>query len=156
MSGRHRSNAPIDALSMRSRLTSVGGSLSYSVLAAGAFTGVFLGLAANEPAQAPAEPASEAISASPVAQDGTVVAVTSDSVTTRSGDGVIQTYRITPETTAVTVDRRTTTDPTTSFEVDDQVSVFVTRQGDQMVATAVADKAAVGPNGPPMDGIGMP
>ncbi|WP_245234016.1 hypothetical protein [Mycobacterium sp. PS03-16] len=128
----------------------VGGSLSFAVASAGVLAGAFVHFSTPESAATPAAQAPQASSA-PVAQHGTVIAVTADSVTTRSDNGVVQTYRITPDTTAVTVDRQQAATPAASFSVDDRVSVFATVQSGQPVAAAVADQAAVGPNGPPMD-----
>ncbi|MGE2716815.1 hypothetical protein ACQI4L_22395 [Mycolicibacterium litorale] len=127
----------------------VGGSLSFAVASAGVLAGAIVHFSSPEPA-APAH-APQAATSAPVTQHGTVVAVTADSVTTRSDDGLLQTYRITPDTTAVTADRQQPASPAASFAVDDRVAVFATVQAGQPVATAVADQAAVGPDGPPMD-----
>ncbi|WP_234880118.1 hypothetical protein [Mycolicibacterium litorale] len=131
----------------------VGGSLSFAVASAGVLAGAIVHFSSPEPA-APAAP--QASSTAPTTQHGTVVAVTADSVTTRSDDGLIQTYRITPDTTAVTADRQQPASPAASFAVDDRVAVFATVQAGQHVATAVADQSAVGPDGPPMDYIAAP
>ncbi|WP_226862608.1 hypothetical protein [Mycolicibacterium baixiangningiae] len=133
----------------------VGGSLSFAVASAGVLAGAVVHFSAPEPASAPAE-APQATSSAPVTQHGTVIAVSADSVTTRSDNGLIQTYRITPNTTAVTVDRQHPASPAASFDVDDRVAVFATVQAGQSVATAVADQSAVGPGGPPMDYITTP
>lgn len=128
----------------------VGGSLSFAVASAGVLAGAVVHFSAPEPASTPAQ-SPQATSSAPVTQRGTVVAVTADSVTTRSDDGLLQTYRITPDTTAVTADRQQPASPAASFAVDDRVAVFATVQAGQPVATAVADQSAVGPDGPPMD-----
>lgn len=154
MSGKHRAPGPIAERRATNWPVGVGGSLSFAVASAGVLAGAFVHFATPEPAPTPAtQTAGDApqTSSAPVAQHGTVVAVTADSVTTRSDDGVVQTYRITPNTTAVTVDRQQAATPAASFSVDDRVSVFATVQSGQPVAAAVADQAAVGPDGPPMD-----
>jgi len=55
-----------------------------------------------------------------------------------------------PNTTTVTASGQNAS-PAASFTVNDQVMVVGTRQNGAVVATAVADKAAVGPQGAPMD-----
>ncbi|MBO0677562.1 hypothetical protein JRC04_08825 [Mycolicibacterium sp. S2-37] len=150
MSAKHRSPQSVNTRRTSSLPVVIGGSLSFTVATAGVLAGAFVHFAAPEPVEAPPGPPQAANSA-PVTQHGTVVAVTSDSVTTRGDDGVIQTYRITPDTTAVTLDRQQAANPSASFAVDDRVSVFATVQAGQQIATAVADQEAVGPDGPPMD-----
>ena len=86
----------------------------------------------------------------PLSQQGRLIAVTSESLTTLSADGSVNTYAITPNTTAIT-DTGQSGSPATSFTVNDEVMVVGTRQDGAVVATAVADKAAVGPQGAPMD-----
>lgn len=150
MSGKHRSPQPLTQRRTTQWPVVVGGSLSFAVASAGVLAGAIVHFSSLEPA--PAAPQTpQAAGAAPVTQNGTVVAVTVDSVTTRSDDGVVQTYRITPDTHAVTADRQQSAGPATSFAVDDRVSVFATVQAGQPVATAVADQAAVGQDGPPMD-----
>uniref|UniRef100_A0A5Q5CDJ1 DUF5666 domain-containing protein n=1 Tax=Mycobacterium sp. (strain JLS) TaxID=164757 RepID=A0A5Q5CDJ1_MYCSJ len=150
MSGKHRSPEPMTQHRTTQWPVVVGGSLSFAVASAGVLAGAIVHF--SSPGPAPAAPdAPQATSSAPVTQNGTVIAVTADSVTTRSDDGLIQTYRITPDTHAVTTDRQQPASPVTSFSVDDRVAVFATVQSGQPVATAVADQAAVGPDGPPMD-----
>ncbi|WP_231743335.1 hypothetical protein [Mycobacterium sp. GA-2829] len=132
----------------------VGGSLSFAVASAGVLAGAIVHF--STPDSAPAAPeVPQAAGSAPVTQNGTVVAVTDDSVTTRSDNGLLQTYRLTPDTYAVTADRQSA-DPAASFAVNDRVSVFATVQSGQHVATAVADQSAVGPDGPPMDYVAAP
>ncbi|WP_422748845.1 hypothetical protein ACN27E_10535 [Mycobacterium sp. WMMD1722] len=150
MSAKHRSPAPVQRARPTSWPVFIGGSLSFAVASAGVLTGAFVHFSTPDAADAPA-PLPQASTSGPVTQNGTVVAVTADSVTTRSDDGVLQTYRITPDTTAVTLDRQQAASPAASFTVDDRVSVFATVHSGQQIATAVADQDAVGPNGPPMD-----
>ncbi|KUI31063.1 hypothetical protein AU195_11540 [Mycobacterium sp. IS-1496] len=150
MSGRHRSPEPMTRHRTTNWPVVLGGSLSFAVASAGVLAGAIVHFSSPEPA-APAPQAPQAADSAPVTQNGTVIAVTADSVTTRSDDGLIQTYRLTPDTYAVTADRRQPASPAASFAVDDRVSVFATVEAGQQVATAVADQAAVGPDGPPMD-----
>jgi hypothetical protein len=126
-------------------------SLFFSIASAGVLVGLLPGTSEPEPVSAPEPPAAQAASASPITQDGTVVALTPDSVTTRSDNGALQTYRITPDTTAVTIDATSAGSAASSFAVDDKVSVVATVNAGQAVATAVADQAASRLNGPPMD-----
>ena len=129
--------------------------MSFTIASASVLAGAFVHFSAPEPGVDPT-PVPQASSSAPVTQNGTVIAVTSDSVTTCSDDGAIQTYRITPQTTAVTSDRQQAAHPAANFAVDDRVSVFTTFDAGQHVATAVADQDAVGPNGPPMDFVTVP
>jgi hypothetical protein len=134
----------------------IGGGFSFAVATAGVLAGAFVHYSTPDAAGSAATVLPQSAAGAPVTQTGTVVAVTADSVTTRSDDGVLQTYRITPDTTAVTADRQQAANPAGSFAVDDRVSVFATVHGGQQVATAVADQDAVGPNGPPMDYLASP
>jgi len=68
----------------------------------------------------------------PVTQQGTLVAVTADSLTTKGTGGSTQTFSVTPSTTAITESGQNAS-PAAS------------------IATAVAEKSAVGPQGRPMD-----
>ncbi|RDH74437.1 hypothetical protein DVS77_31930 [Mycolicibacterium moriokaense] len=86
----------------------------------------------------------------PLTQQGRLISVTPDTLTTQSADGTLQTFSITPDTTAITGSGQSST-PASSFTVNDEVMIVGTRKGEDAVATAVADKAAVGPQGRPMD-----
>lgn len=151
MSGKHRVAGSVTNGRSTSWPIVVGGSLSFAVASAGVLAGAFVHFASPEAPESSAPAAPPSTNSAPVTQNGTVVAVTADSVTTRGDNGALQTYRVTPNTTAVTVDRQQATSLAGSFAVDDRVSVFATYQAGQPVATAVADQAAVGPDGPPMD-----
>jgi hypothetical protein len=155
MASKHRSSATAKQGRTLSWPVVIGGSMSFTVASASVLAGAFVHFAAPAPVEAPT-PMPQAASSAPVTQNGTVIAVTSDSVTTRSDNGAIQTYRITPDTTAVTFDRQQAASPAANFAVDDRVSVFATFDAGQHVATAVADQQAVGPNGPPMDYLATP
>ncbi len=102
----------------------------------------------NAPAATPASP--PAAQHQPLSQQGRLIAVTPDSLTTQGVDGSVHTYSITSDTTAITSSGQSG-NPTASFAVNDEVMIIGTQQGDAVVATAVADKAAVGPQGRPMD-----
>jgi hypothetical protein len=127
MSARHRARTSRSNLVIGSIVASVGVS---SVLAA-----AIVEIVSPESSTAVMQPAPQ-----PVTQQGTVIALTPDSFTTQGADGITQTYAITPNTNAVT-----------SLAVNDEVTVVGTRTGTDMVATAVAQQSAVGPQGPPMD-----
>jgi hypothetical protein len=131
------------------------GAISASVAGAGVVAAAAVQLLA--PAESPAPPAA---STAPVTADapalnheGRLIAVTPDSVTARSADGVTQTYRITPETTALTEQGNHTVSPATTFDVDDEVAIVATVQNGTPVATTVADRRVSGLNGPPMDAV---
>jgi hypothetical protein len=143
MSGRHRTRSSKSNLVVGSIAASVGVS---SVLAA-----AVVELVAPEASPVASTPAPQAVQPQqPLTQQGRLIAVTPESLTTQSADGSTQTYSITPDTTAITGTGHGVS-PAASFTVDDEVMVVATRQGGAVVATAVADKSAVGPQGRPMD-----
>ncbi len=143
MSGRHRAKASRSNLVIGSIAASVGVS---SVLAAAI---VELVAPESSPAAATTAPAT-AQPQQPLSQQGRLIAVTADSLTTQSADGLINTYAVTPSTTAITGTGESAS-PAASFTVNDEVMVVGTQKGGTAVATAVADKSAVGPQGRPMD-----
>lgn len=88
-----------------------------------------------------------------VRQEGTVIAVSADSVTARSANGYTQTYRVTPNTTVIS---RMGSQPATAasyFTINDQVDIVGTVEGGTALATAVADRSVSNGNGSPMDYI---
>lgn len=87
----------------------------------------------------------------PVKQEGTVIAVTVDSVTMRSADGYTQTYRFTPDTTVITHRGRQPAAAAPQFTVNDRVVVVGTIEGGTALATAVAARGAGHGDAPPMD-----
>lgn len=87
----------------------------------------------------------------PVKQEGTVIAATVDSVTMRSADGYIQTYRFTPDTTVITHRGRQPATAAPQFTVNDRIVVVGTIEGDSALATAVAYRGAGHGEAPPMD-----
>ena len=111
-------------------------------------------VAQSEPETPGTEPAPSAYTVTApqaVNQQGTVVAVTADSITTRSDDGSVQTFRITADTTAVTDSGGAPFVAAVPFDVNDVVTVQGTVSGGQATATAVADHAVIGQYGVPMD-----
>lgn len=142
MSGKHRIRTSRSNLVIGSIAASVGVS---SVLAA-----AIVELVTPEASTAPASTPPQVASPQSLSQQGRLIAVTPDSLTTQSADGMVQTFTVTPDTTAITGDGHSAS-PAASFTVNDEVMVVGTRQGGAVVATAVADKSAVGPEGPPMD-----
>lgn len=85
-------------------------------------------------------------------QQGTIVAINAESLTTRSpGDASVQTYRITPDTTAITTEGGQSASLDSLFAVHDTVAIVGTVRNGTIVATAVADLDAANLAGPPMD-----
>ncbi len=142
MSGRHRAKASRSNLVIGSIAASVGVS---SVLAA-----AIVELVSPEASTAATSTPAAAQPQQPLTEQGRLIAVTPESLTTQSADGSINTYAVTPSTTAITGTGQSAS-PAASFTVNDEVMVVGTRQGGTVVATAVADKSAVGPQGRPMD-----
>lgn len=86
-----------------------------------------------------------------VHQQGTVIAVSANSVTARSADGYTQTYLVTPNTAVITrIGSRTISAPS-YFAVNDHVDIVGTVRGGTVLATAVADRDAGRGAGPPLD-----
>jgi hypothetical protein len=144
MSGRHRAKLSRSNLVVGSIAASVGVS---SVLAAAIVE--LVSPEAPSPAN-PTPPAAQAQPQQPLSQHGRLIAVTPESLTTQSADGSVNTYAITPNTTAITGTGQSSS-PAASFTVNDEVMIVGTRQNGAVVATAVADTSAVGPQGAPMD-----
>lgn len=92
----------------------------------------------------------------PVSQQGTLVAVTPESVTARSADGFARTYLINGDTTAITGSGSRIGSASTAFAVNDEVSIFAVVQDGTAVATTVAGREAASLNGPPMDSVVIP
>lgn len=87
----------------------------------------------------------------PVKQEGTVIAVTVDSVTMRSADGYTRTYRFTPDTTVISRRGSQSAVAAPQFTVNDRVVVVGTIEGGSALATAVAYRGAGHGEAPPMD-----
>ena len=82
---------------------------------------------------------------------GQVVAVSPESITTRSSDGTTTTFQITPATTQFNSDGGTNSATGTPFTINETVSVMGVLKNGTPVATALADQSAGG--GPPMDAV---
>jgi hypothetical protein len=89
----------------------------------------------------------------PVSQQGTLVAVTSDSLTARSSDGFARTYQINAQTTAITDGGTRTGSAGSAFVVNDEVSILAVIRDGKAIATTVAGRAVSDLNGPPMDDV---
>ncbi|OBG28770.1 hypothetical protein [Mycobacterium sp. 852002-51057_SCH5723018] len=89
----------------------------------------------------------------PVRQEGTVIAVSADSVTARSANGYTQTYRVTPNTTVISRGVGQPASAASHFTVNDQVDIVGTIQDGTALATAVADRGESNGDGAPMDYI---
>lgn len=87
----------------------------------------------------------------PVSQEGTVIAVTADSVTARSVNGYTQTYRVTPDTTLITHGAAQRALGAAHFTVNDRVDIVGTIEDGTALATTVADRGQGHGDGPPMD-----
>lgn len=87
----------------------------------------------------------------PVQQEGTVIAVTADSVTARSANGYTQTYRVTPNTAIITRNGSRNVSAPAHFAVNDRIAIVGTIRGGTALATAVAERAATRGDGRPMD-----
>ncbi|ORW30154.1 hypothetical protein AWB91_22575 [Mycobacterium paraense] len=88
----------------------------------------------------------------PVRQEGTVIAVSADSVTARSADGYTQTYLVTPNTAFITNGARSAA-AAAHFAVNDHVDIIGTIRNGRALATAVADRDVTNGNGSPMDHV---
>ncbi len=92
-----------------------------------------------------------------ITQEGTLVAVSADSLTARSADGHTQLYRLTPTTNVITVDGSQPFSAVSLLNVNDEVDIVGTFQSGTALATAVADRSLGHGGGPPMDDIeGLP
>lgn len=168
MSGKHHKiadepmNAIAERAAMRSAakpskkatiLTSASIAIAFAGFTAAVFVAATDGPAPAQPTTQTVPAASDAQAPRPLQQHGVIVAVTSDTITARSADGFIQTYRLTPDTTAVTQEGGNTFTTATPFAVNDEVAIQATVASGTAVATAVADRAVVGAGGPPMDSL---
>ncbi len=88
----------------------------------------------------------------PVRQEGTVIAVSADSVTARSADGYTQTYLVTPNTALITNGSRSAV-AASHFAINDHVDIIGTIRNGTALATAVADRDMTNGNGSPMDHV---
>lgn len=88
----------------------------------------------------------------PVRQEGTVIAVSADSVTARSADGYTQTYLVTPNTAFITSGQRSAS-AASRFAINDHVAIIGTIRNGTALATAVADRDVINGSGSPMDQV---
>ncbi|BCZ22152.1 hypothetical protein MYSE111917_07260 [Mycobacterium senriense] len=126
--------------------------ISASLLCAACLTALVLNVGQHEKRSVAASLEPPAIS-QPVSQEGTVVAVSADSVTMRGADGHIQTYHFTPNTTVVTHGARQPITAAPHFTINDKVIVVGTIEGGTALATAVAYRGAGHGEAPPMDNL---
>jgi len=89
----------------------------------------------------------------PVRQEGTVIAVSADSVTARSADGFTQTYLVTPNTTLIIAGDGRSVTAASHFAINDHVDIIGTIRNGTALATTVADREATNGNGSPMDHV---
>jgi hypothetical protein len=89
----------------------------------------------------------------PVSQQGTLVAVTPESLTARSSDGFARTYQINAQTTAITDGGSRIGSAGSAFVVNDEVSILAVIRDGKAIATTVAGRAVSDLNGPPMDDV---
>jgi hypothetical protein len=94
-----------------------------------------------------------ATASQPVSQQGTLVAVTSDSLTARSSDGFARTYQIDAQTTAITDGGSRIGSAGSAFVVNDEVSILAVIRDGKAIATTVAGRDVSDLNGPPMDDV---
>jgi hypothetical protein len=94
-----------------------------------------------------------ATTAQPVSQQGTLVAVSPDSVTARSSNGFARTYQINAETTAITGAGSRIGSAASAFDVNDEVSILGVIRDGTAIATTVAGLAVSDLSGPPMDSV---
>lgn len=91
-----------------------------------------------------------------VSQEGTVIAVTADSVTARSSDGYTQTYLLTPNTTVLTRAGDHSHSAIPHFAINDEVAIVGTIQNGTVLATALTHRQMAHGDGPPMDYVLSP
>lgn len=96
-------------------------------------------------------PAAADLSAQDIQRTGRVTAVSPNSLTTTSADGRVTTFRITPDTVAITRPGVSAPFAPTSFAPAQNVVVLGVVRDGVPVATAIADPTVAGPAGPPMD-----
>jgi len=101
---------------------------------------------------APSVPSIAGQSSAPIQSVGEIVAMSPDSLTTRTSDGRTTTFRLTPQTAQIAASTENA-GGAVIFDVNDAVTVVGTVQGGVPVATAVAHTGAG--QGAPMD-YGLP
>ncbi len=125
-----------------------------SMIAAAAAAGALLAVIDDDGPRTATVQTPPAVAAPPV-QDiqrtGRVAAVSATSLTTTAADGRVTTFRITPDTAVITAPGTSTPFSVASFAPAQHVVVVGVVRDGVPVATAIADPAAAGPAGPPMD-----
>ena len=90
-----------------------------------------------------------------MSQEGTLIAVSAESVTARSANGYTQTYRVSPNTALIiagfNAEKGQSTAATARFKINDEVEIVGTIQGGTALATAVADRDAGHGGAAPME-----
>ena len=130
-----------------------------SVLCAASITALVVSAVASETPSRTADVSVHGQSRTPqsVSQEGTLIAVSADSVTARSANGYTQTYRVSPGTTLITAGFNAggsqPAPATAHFKINDEVEIVGTVQGGTALAAAVADRDAGHGGGPPMDQV---
>ncbi|KRE27092.1 hypothetical protein ASG82_11510 [Mycobacterium sp. Soil538] len=125
-----------------------------SMIAAAASAGWLLAVVDDDglrTATVETQPAAESLTAQDIQRAGQVTAVSANSLTTTAVDGQVTTFRITPDTAAITQPGTSAPFAVTSFAPAQHVVVVGVIHDGVPVATAIADPAAAGPAGPPMD-----
>lgn len=146
LSGSRARRRPYYAMACGAASSSILGVASFGVLAVD--VGV-LGKTADTAAvftRASAPPPPQQVS-----QEGTLIAVSADSVTARSANGHTRSYRITPNTTCVTRDGSRSGSAARHLRINEEVDIVGTAQGGTAVATVVADRGMGHGDGSPMD-----
>jgi hypothetical protein len=111
--------------------------VSASVLCAATLTGLLANVEPEKPTfEATLEPSPVS---QPVRQEGTIIAVSADSVTARSANGYTQTYLVTPNTTVITYGGSQPAIATSRFAINDQVDIVGTIRNGTALATTVAE-----------------
>jgi hypothetical protein len=149
--------ARITSRARRSTSTTIVDVASVSVLCVASLAVLVVSAVASETPSRTADVIAHAQPRTPqsVSQEGTLIAVSPESVTARSANGYTQTYRVGPNTTLITAgfnaEKSQLAAATSRFKVNDEVEIVGTIQGGTALATAVADRDAGHGGGPPME-----
>jgi hypothetical protein len=128
--------------------------ISASVLCTAIMTGLVFNLIGHDEHKKPTVVAQAPPPVSgPVRQEGTLIAVSADSVTARSANGYTQTYLLTPNTTVISHGRGQPVTATSRFAINEQVDIIGTVEGGRALATAVAYSDMPNGTGSPMDHV---
>lgn len=150
MSARHRLIAE-----SKSRFAGLGAAaFSASLLAIALFAALLSGplfMSADGAGDGSAVPGAAPPADSQVRQEGTLVAVSAESLTARSADGYVQTYVVTPDTLAITKGGSAPIGNAFGFSVNDEVAIVGTIQNGTPTVTAVAHRGMAHGEARPMD-----